>query len=197
VIVLVVPAAGIDVGFALTVDWPASTPAAVTVTVAVCVIPVPPAIAETTLIPAAVEETVPVATPLAFVGPLGCVSVFPVVGFATSVTVAPGTGLPFASRAVTVIVLVTAPKEAWIDVGLALTLDRLALTAPADTVTVAVCVIVVPPAVAVTTLAPTSVEDSVPVATPAALVGPLGCVSAFPVPDATSDTVAPGTGLLN
>jgi hypothetical protein len=96
--------------------------AAVTVTVAVCVIGVPPAVAETTLAPTSVDDSVPVATPLAFVGPLGCVTVFPD-PVAVSVTVTPGTGLPFVSRAVTVIVLVTAPEEAWIDVGLAVTDD--------------------------------------------------------------------------
>ena len=46
-------------------------------------------VAERVLEPAAVELNVPVATPLAFVVPTGCVSVFPAVGVAASVTVAP------------------------------------------------------------------------------------------------------------
>jgi hypothetical protein len=135
VIVLDVPSAGIDVGSAVTVDWLALTAPAVTVTVVVCVIVVPSAVAVTTLGPASVEDRVPVATPLPFVGPLGWVNAFPV-PVAVSDTVAPGTGFPLASRAVTVIVLVTAPEEATMDVGVALTVDWAALTAPADSVTV-------------------------------------------------------------
>ena len=46
-------------------------------------------VAETVLDPAAVDERVPVATPLASVVPTGWVSVFPAVGVAASVTVAP------------------------------------------------------------------------------------------------------------
>jgi hypothetical protein len=46
-------------------------------------------VAETVLVSATVELKVPVATPFASVVPTGCVSVFPVVGVAASVTVAP------------------------------------------------------------------------------------------------------------
>ncbi len=46
-------------------------------------------VAETVFVSAVVELSVPVATPLAFVVPTGCVSVFPAVGVAASVTVAP------------------------------------------------------------------------------------------------------------
>ena len=46
-------------------------------------------VAETVFDPAAVELNVPVICPLASVVPTGCVSVFPVVGVAASVTVAP------------------------------------------------------------------------------------------------------------
>jgi len=46
-------------------------------------------VADTVFDSAVVDETVPVATPLAFVVPTGCVSVFPVVGVAANVTVAP------------------------------------------------------------------------------------------------------------
>ena len=45
--------------------------------------------------------------------------------------------------------------------------------------------------VAETTFAPGLVELRVPVATPLALVVPLGCVSVLPVPVAASTTVAP------
>jgi len=61
----------IDVGEAETVDCPAETLAAVTVTVAVCVMVTPPMVADTTLAAAPVELRAPVATPLPFVVPLG------------------------------------------------------------------------------------------------------------------------------
>jgi len=87
-----------------TVDSVAETAPAFTTTVAVCVIATPLIVADTVFDPVAVEESVPVASPLAFVVPTGWVNVFPVVGVAASVTVAPWMGLPLASRAVTVIV---------------------------------------------------------------------------------------------
>jgi len=74
---------------AVTVDWPADTVPAFTTTVAVWVMATPLIVTETVFEPAAVDKSVPVATPLAFVVPTGCVSVFPVVGVAASVTVAP------------------------------------------------------------------------------------------------------------
>ena len=46
-------------------------------------------VADTVFEPAAVELNVPVISPLASVVPTGWVSVFPVVGLAASVTVAP------------------------------------------------------------------------------------------------------------
>src|SRR3989440_2769 len=151
-------------------------------------------VADTVLVPAAVEERVPVATPLAFVVAVGCVSVFPVVGLAASTTVAPAIGLPLASFAVTVIVLVSVP--ALIDVGAAATVDCAAETPPAVTVTVAVCVMATVLIVADTVFAPAAVDESVPVATPLASVVPTGCVSVFPaVGVAASTTVAPAIGL--
>ena len=63
--------------------------AAFTTTVAVCVMATELIVAETVLEPAAVELNVPVSSPLASVVPTGCVSVFPAVGVAASVTVAP------------------------------------------------------------------------------------------------------------
>src|SRR5260370_37502275 len=85
-------------------------------------------VADTVLLSATVELSVPVATPLAFVVPTGWVSVLPV-PVAASTTVAPGIGLPRASLAVTVIVLWLVPLDAVIGV-VALTVDCAAETAP-------------------------------------------------------------------
>jgi hypothetical protein len=112
--------ATIEVGDAVTRDCDAETDPAVTVTVAVCVIAMPLIVADTVFEPATVELRVPVATPLAFVGPAACVSVLPE-PVAASTTVAPLTGLPFASRAVTVIVEL--PLPAVMEVGAATMLD--------------------------------------------------------------------------
>jgi hypothetical protein len=95
--------------------------AAVTVTVACCVIPTALIVAETTLAPAPVELSVPVNTPLPFVVP-PAVSVFPV-PVAASATVAPLIRFPFASLAVTVMVLALVPELAVIVVGAAPTVD--------------------------------------------------------------------------
>src|SRR5204863_502635 len=139
-----------------------------------------------------VELRLPVTTPPASVVPSGCVTVFPAVGVAASVTVAPCTGFPFASRAVTVIVDVPLPAV----IGdVALTVDWLADTVPAFTTTVAVWVTPIPSIVAEIVLDSASVDASVPVVTPLALVVAAGCVSVLPVPVAASTTVAPCTGL--
>src|SRR5881396_1806772 len=123
---------------ALTVDWPAETGPAFTATVAVCVIATALMVADTAFDPAAVELKVPVTTPLASVVPTGCVRVFPAVGVAASVTVAPSIGFPFASRAVTVMVELPLPAA----IGdVAVTVDCAAETAPTFTATLAVCVI--------------------------------------------------------
>ena len=74
---------------ALIVDWLADTAPAFTTTVAVCVIATALIVAEIVFDSASVDDSVPVATPLAFVVAAGCVSVFPGVGVAVSVTVAP------------------------------------------------------------------------------------------------------------
>src|SRR5207247_274118 len=81
----------------------ADTAPAFTTTVAVWVIATALIVAEIVFDSASVDASVPVATPLAFVVVAGCVSVLPD-PVAASTTVAPGIGLPFASRAVTVIV---------------------------------------------------------------------------------------------
>jgi hypothetical protein len=121
--------ARMDVGLALTVDWPADGGPAVTVTVAVWVIETPLMVAETVFVPAAVDDSVPVATPLAPVVPDGWAIVLPL-PVADSTTLAPLTGLPFASRAVTVMSEVVPPFEAAMLVGDAPTVDREADTPP-------------------------------------------------------------------
>src|SRR5256884_9551772 len=87
---------------------PADTAPAFTATVAVWVTPTPSIVAEIVFDSARVDDNVPVATPLAFVVAAGCVRVLPP-PVAASTTVAPCTGLPLASRAVTVIVEVPLP----------------------------------------------------------------------------------------
>src|SRR5207249_845775 len=141
--------------------------------------------AETVFVPATVELKVPVATPVASVEPAGCASVFPL-PVAASTTVAPLIGLPVASLAVTVIVDVALPVA--IDAGAAVRVDCAADTGPGATVTVAVCVMAVPLAVAETVLVPAPVELMVPVATPVASVVPLGWVRVLPLPVAASTT---------
>src|SRR5256886_7604115 len=149
-------------------------------------------VAEMVFEPAAVELRVPVATPLAFVVPTGWVSVFPVVGVAARTTVAPSIGLPFASRAVTVMVDVPLPAA----IGdVAATVDWVAETAPTFTTTVAVWVMATPSIVADPTFEPAAVELRVPVATPLAFVVPIGWVSVLPVVGLTaSPTVSPAIG---
>src|SRR6059036_3736167 len=191
-VIVEVPLPAVMGDVAVTVDKDADTVPAFTTTVAVCVIATELIVAETVLDPAAVDERVPVATPLASVVPTGCVRVFPAVGVVASVTVAPGIGLPLASRAVTVIVEVPLPAA----IGdVALTVDCVPDTVPGFTTTVAVCVMATALIVADTVFAPAAVDVSVPVATPLAFVGALGCVSVLPVPVAASTTVAPAIGL--
>src|SRR6266566_2595399 len=103
-VIVEVPLPAVMGDVAVTVDCVAETAPAVTSTVAVWVIATELMVAATVFDPAAVEASVPVATPLPSVVPTSWVSVLPVVGVAASVTVAPGMGLPNASLAVTVIV---------------------------------------------------------------------------------------------
>jgi hypothetical protein len=81
------PAAIGDV--AVTPDWAADTVPTFTTTVAVWVMATELIVAETVFEPATVELKVPVICPFTSVVPTGCVSVFPVVGVAANVTVAP------------------------------------------------------------------------------------------------------------
>src|SRR5438034_723487 len=179
---------------AATVDCAADTVPAFTTTVAVCVMATELTVADTVLVSAVVELNVPVATPLAFVVPMGCANVLPVVGLAASVTVAPWIRLPLASFAVTVIVDVPLPAA----IGdVAVTVDSAAETVPGFTATVAVCVTATPSIVADTVFDSATVELSVPVATPLAFVVALGCVTVLPRPVALRTTVAPAMGLPN
>src|SRR5574342_1175877 len=115
-----VPVPGaIYVGAAVTCDRDADG-MLVTVTVAVCAIGMPFAVAETVRVPVVVALSVPVATPLASVRLDGWVIVFPL-PLAASTTAAPLTGWPAPSLAVTVIVVVCPPAE--IVVGAALNPD--------------------------------------------------------------------------
>src|SRR6266480_3697220 len=193
-VIIEVPLPAVIGEVALTVERAAETVPGFTTTVAIWVMGTVLIVADTVFVPAAVELRVPVTTPLAFVVPTGCVKVFPAVGVAASVTVAPSIGLPFASRAVTVMVDDPAPAV----IGdVAATVDCDADTAAAFTVTVAVSVTTrVPFTVAVTVFGPAAVELNVPVICPLGFVVPTGWVSVFPaVGEAASVTVAPLTGL--
>src|SRR5207247_10685627 len=94
---------------AATVDCVSDTVPAFTTTVAVCVMATELMLAETVCDPPAVDERLPVATPLTSVAATGCVTVLPLVGLAARTTVAPWIGLPLASLGVTERVVVTLP----------------------------------------------------------------------------------------
>src|SRR5437764_637119 len=121
---------GIDAGAAVTVEVVADTAPAVTVTPAVCVIATVLIVAEIVFPPVVVELKVAVRTPVVgSVVPVAGVSVFPVPPVAVRLTLAPPIGLPFASRAVTVMV---DEPPAGIDAGAAVTVEVVADTAPAS-----------------------------------------------------------------
>src|SRR5204863_163702 len=183
-VIVEVPLPAVIGDVALTVDWLADTVPAFTTTVAVCVIATALIVAEIVFDSASVDASVPVATPLALVVAAGCVRVLPP-PVAASTTVAPCTGLPLASRAVTVIVEVPLPAVMG---DVAATLDCAPETVLAVTTTVAVCVTGTVLMVADTVFDSATIELRVAVATPSAPVGPLGCVSVFPVPVADTTT---------
>ena len=91
-----------------TTDRPGDAGAGVTVTLAVREIATPLIVAETVLVSATVERKAPVAAPLASVGLLGWVSVFPLPEAART-TAAPGIGVPPESFATLVIVAEPVP----------------------------------------------------------------------------------------
>src|SRR6185437_1356724 len=146
-----------------------------------------------------VDVSVPVATPEPLVVPAGWVSVLPVVGLAARITVAPETGFPLASLAVTVIVA-DVPSAAMGDE--ALTVDWLAETVPAVPVTENVTGEPVRPIEpAVTVLVPSVVPSVqvVSVACPVTSVwmtaGDAGLMEPFPTVT-VNVTFTPVTGLL-
>src|SRR5206468_4083930 len=152
---------------AVTVDKDAESVPAFTTTVADWEIATELIVAETVFEPAAVAHSVPVATPLASVDPPALLNALPTFGVAASVSVAPWTGLPLASFAVTVIVELPLPAV----IGdVAMTVDSAAETVPGFTATVAVCVTATPSIVADTVFDSATVELSVPVTTPLAFV---------------------------
>src|SRR5574341_540160 len=147
-------------GAADSVDWPADTAPAVTVTVAACASARPFTVADTLFVSAKVDASVPVAVPLGSVPAAGWVSVLPV-PVVPRTTVAPAIGLPNWSRAMTVRVDVPAP--ATIVAGLAESVDCVADTASG--VPVAVNVAGLPPrpgAVAASVLLPAAVPSVQP-----------------------------------
>src|SRR2546427_699049 len=103
--------------------------AGLTVTVSRWVIWMPATVADSTLASAKVELRLPVATPLGSVVSRGWTSAL-AVPVAERMTVLPRTGLPYWSRAVTVIVLVLVPLEAVIAAGDATSVVCAAFTGP-------------------------------------------------------------------
>src|SRR5947199_129099 len=180
VIVLVPDPAGIDAGAASTVEVVADTAPAVTVTLAVWVIATVLIVAEIVFPPVVVELNVAVRTPVvASVVPVGGVSVFPVPPVAAERTVAPPTGLPFASRAVTVR---WGYPRAGMDAVSAVTVASVSSTAPPLTALLPSCVIATVLIVAEIVFPPVVVELNVAVRTPVGSVVPVAGVMVFPVP---------------
>src|SRR5205823_4640660 len=187
--------AGLDAGAASTVEVVADTAPAVTVTPAVCVIATVLIVAEIVFPPVVVELNVAVRTPVVgSVVPLAGVSVFPVPPVAVRLTLAPPIGLPLASRAVTA--MVDAPAAGTV-AGAAVTVELVAETAPAVTVTGAVCVIATVLLVADSVFPPFATRRSAALRTPVVgSVVPLAGVRVFPVPPvAVRLTLAPPIGL--
>jgi len=161
-----VPAAIGDV--ALTVDWDAETAPAFTTTVAVCVTATELIVAETVFDSAAVELSVPVATPLALVVPTAAS------GYCPSWAWLPGDR--GALNRVPVCILRRhgdGRRRAPAVIGeVAVTVDWAAETVPALTTTVAVCVMATELIVADTVFEPAAVELKLPVICPLASVVP-------------------------
>src|SRR5439155_250273 len=156
------PPAGIDAGAAATVEVVADTAPAVNISRAAWGNASVLIVAEVVFPPGVVELNVAVRRPVVgSVVPVAGVRVFPVPPDAVRLTLAPPIGLPAASRAVTVIVLV--PDPAVIDAGAAATVEVVADTAPAVTVTLAVWVIATVLIVAEIVFPPVVVELNVAV----------------------------------
>src|SRR5216684_378586 len=172
--------------------------AGLTVTVGCWVIAPPPTVAETVLVSALVELSVPVATPFASVAAAGWIRVLPVVAAAARTTVFPLIGLPNWSFAVTVIVLALPP--AVIPPGAATTVVSDGLTAPgtakavnwtgeATPVACAVCTL----SVAVRRVPRVQLIDAIPLA----LVTELGAFTDPPPVSTDQLIVTPDTGLFS
>src|SRR5262245_3001105 len=178
----------IELGCAATVDCPALTGPAVTVTTGCWLMVTPPATAVMVWEPAPVELNVPVAMPLLFVLDDGWVSVLPL-PVADRVTVIPLSGLPLPSLTVTVMVLFPPATN---DGVAATTVDFDAETEDAGlTVTVAVWLMPVPSIVAEIVLVSATVEVNVLVNTPLPLVVPEIWLKEFPEPVDARLTFAP------
>jgi hypothetical protein len=160
------PSAVTVVGLAVTVDVVADTAPTVNVTEAVWVTVIVSVVSVAVIVavPAVVEAIVPVVCPAASVAAAGGVSVSMPPRDEARLTALPATGLPLASRSVTVIVDVATPSATTV-VGLAVTVEALADTAPAVKVTLAVgmSVTVSVTSVAVIVLVPAVAERTVPV----------------------------------
>src|SRR5574341_120587 len=195
-VLVAVPFATTLVGAATTVEFAALTAPAVNVTLAVDVIATLFATALIVDVPIVVDLTVPVICPLAFVVPEGWVMVSVAPRLEDKVTVAPGTGLLFTSRTVTVIVLTVTPSATTL-VGAAATVEVPPLTGPAVNVIVGGELIVTPPATAVITAVPDVNDVTVAINCPDPFVVPEAGVSVSVVPrEELKLTVAPDTKLL-
>ena len=192
VMVLVGPLAAMLVGEATIVEFVAETAPGFTTTAGCVVIGVAPMVTTTVLLWATVDVNEPVITPDAFVVPAGCTSVFPV-PLTVKLAERPAIAIPNWFRAVIVTVLEVPSALMGPE---AVAEDWLAETAPAATVTAAVCVIAVPLIVADTVFGSATVDAMVPVVTPLPFVA-AGWPSVFPVPLEASTTVAPLIRLLN
>ena len=172
IVELVEPSAVTDAGAAATDDCAAVTAPATKLTDAVCATVTESVVscAVKTVVSATVSLTVNVATPEPFVTPETVVIVEEPPPFA-SVTVFPGTGLPFESRSVAVSVEAELPS-AVTDAGAAVSVDWPPLTEPAEKVTDAVCVTATASVVSVAVYETVSavVSETAKVASPAASV---------------------------
>ena len=153
----------------------------------------------TVLLSALVELSVPLAWPASSVGSEGWeIRLF--VPEDDSWTICPGSGLPCASRTVTVTVVIWKPSATISAVGLATAVDTDALRVETSAMNATVgwssrTVADGPvPTVAVSSLVSARVEARVARATPAAVVGAPGWPSALASPLAASWTITPGTG---
>src|ERR1041385_6725470 len=175
-----------------------SAAAGATVTVACWAIATVPTVADTVLVWASVELSVPVATPFVPVGPDGCVSVL-LLPLTASVTVLFLMTLPYWSRAVTVIVLGPAPLDAVMVAGAATTLVCVGLTAPGTVKAVKLSVDPTPVAWAVCVLSVgVIVVPSVQLvdAMPLVLVVEVSGLTEPPPSSTDQLMVTPATGLL-